>query len=156
MTVDPKNALTIVRMLNAPREKVWRACSAPEALVQWWGMPTAANMPTCKIEFRVGGAMLCEIEPSDGTRLWFKWIYREIVEGERLVLEQHYSDANGRELDSPERPASTVTLRLEDMDGKTKLTIVHAGMASHLYPVEAYKAGWSQSLDRLADCLARL
>jgi uncharacterized protein YndB with AHSA1/START domain len=37
----PKNELTIIRMLDAPREKVWRACREPEALKQWWGLPSA-------------------------------------------------------------------------------------------------------------------
>ncbi|HJW41931.1 MAG TPA: SRPBCC domain-containing protein [Rhizomicrobium sp.] len=154
MTTDLKNELTIVRILNAPRDKVWQACSEPGALSQWWGQPTAATMPTCKVDFRIGGSLLCEIEPPDGKRLWFKWTYREIVAGEKLVLEQHSSDESGRDFDSPDRPASTVTLRLEDMSGKTKLTVVHAGMASEVYTVEMFTAGWSQSLDRLVDSLA--
>ena len=151
---DWKNELTIVRVLDAPRGKVWRACTEAAALKQWWGMPTGATMHTCKVEFRVGGAMLCEIEPPDGARLWFKWTYRDIVEGERLVLEQHFSDANGRELDSVERPASVVRLSLQEMAGKTKLTIIHTGMASEKYRVENFNEGWSQSLHRLQEHLA--
>jgi uncharacterized protein YndB with AHSA1/START domain len=146
---DVKNELTIVRLLDAPRAKVWRALREVDALKQWWGLPKGATMPTCKLDFRIGGSMLCEIEPSNGERIWFVWIYREIVDGERLVLEQHASDADGRELDTPDRPASLVTVTLEDADGKTRLTVTHAGMASAKYRVEDFKAGWSQSLDRL-------
>ena len=149
MTTALKNELTIVRVLDAPRAKVWRACRDVEALKEWWGLPSDAAMPTCKVDFRLGGSMLCEIK-HEGSPIWFKWIYREIVEGEKLVLEQHFSDKNGNELDSIDRPVSTITLRLEDMNGKTKLTVVHAGMASQKYPVEDYKEGWSQSLDRFA------
>jgi len=151
--VDVKNELTIVRMLDAPRAKVWRACREPEALKQWWGLPTGAMMHTCKVDFRVGGSKLCEIEPPNGEILWFMWVYREIVEGERLVLEQHASDASGRELDTPDRPASLVTLSLEDANGKTKLTVTHAGMASGKYRVEDFKEGWSRSLYRLQEHL---
>ncbi|MGN6149061.1 MAG: SRPBCC family protein [Rhizomicrobium sp.] len=150
-----ENELTIVRMLDAPRAKVWRACSEAQALRQWWGMPTGATMHTCKLEFRVGGAMLCEIEPPGGARLWFKWTYRDIVEGERLVLEQHFSDAGGRELDSVDRPASMVKLTLEEANGQTKMTIIHTGMASKKYRVEDFKEGWSQSLRRLQEHLAK-
>lgn len=149
-----KNELTIVRMLDASREKVWRACRDPAALRQWWGLPRGATMHTCNVDFRVGGAMLCEIEPTGGARLWFKWIYRDIVEGERLVLEQHASDAEGRERDSVERPASLVTLSLEDADDRTKLTVIHAGMASEKHRVEDFREGWSQSLHRLIEQLA--
>jgi uncharacterized protein YndB with AHSA1/START domain len=154
MNTATKNELTIVRVLNAPREKVWRACSEPEALRQWW-VPADATMPTCKVDFRVGGALHVKVRRGDGAEIWFKCNYREIVERERLVMEQHLSDEDGRELDSPARPASTITLRFEDMNGKTKLTVVHAGMASDEYPIEMFKEGWSQSLDRLADSLAR-
>ena len=149
MNTDAKNALTIVRILATPREKVWRALREREALQQWWGMPTDATMPSCKVDFRVGGSLHCEIAMPGRPNLWFKWIYREIVDGERLVMEQHYSDATGRELDSSERPVSTITLLLEDMNAKTKLTITQVGMASHVHRVEDYQEGWSQSLDRL-------
>jgi uncharacterized protein YndB with AHSA1/START domain len=155
MSADWKNELTIVRVLDAPRDKVWRACSEPRALQQWWGLPTDATMPACAVDFRVGGSMLCRIERPGDTVLWFKWTYREIVPGERLVMEQHFSDESGADRDSAERPASTVTLLFEDMGGKTKLTVTHLGMASEVHHVEHFKAGWSESLDRLVASLAR-
>ena len=149
----PENEVTLVRLLNAPRDKVWRALAEPEALQQWWGLPHDASMPICNVDFRVGGVLHCRIIHR-GSEIWFKWIYREIVEGERLVLEQHLSDAAGREWDSPDRPVSTITMRLEDSGGKTKLTVRHAGMASEKYPAEMFEEGWSDSLARLAAYLA--
>jgi uncharacterized protein YndB with AHSA1/START domain len=154
MTAELKDELTIVRVLNAPREKVWRAFSQQEALMQWWGQPKDATMPFCKVDFRVGGSLNFTVQQADGTLHWVKCIYREIVEGEKLVLEQHISDESGSQLDPPGWPASTITLLLEDMSGKTKLTVTHAGMASEAHPVEQFKEGWSQSLDRLADSLS--
>ncbi len=153
MNTATKNELTIVRILNAPREKVWRACSEPEALTQWWGMPADATMPTCRVDFRVGGALLFEVERGNGFRIWFKCVYKEIVTGEKLVMEQHLSDANGNELDSPERPASTITLRFESLATKTKLTVVHTGAASQAFPIELFRQGWGESLDRLVGSL---
>ena len=149
----PKNEVTLVRLLNAPRDKVWRAFREAEALKSWWGLPHDASMPTCNIDFRVGGVLHCQIIHR-GSEIWFKWIYREIVEGERLVLEQHLSDAAGREWDSPDRPVSTITMLLEDSGGKTRLTVTHAGMASEKYPAEMFEEGWSESLGRLAGTLA--
>jgi uncharacterized protein YndB with AHSA1/START domain len=112
-------------------------------------------MPVCKVDFRVGGTLLFKVALPDGAIFWFKTIYREIVAGEWLVLEQHFSDETGAELDSTDRPTSTITLRLEDANGKTKLTVTQAGMASELHAVEDFEAGWSQSLDRLVASLAR-
>lgn len=149
----PKNELTIVRLLEAPREKVWRACSEPEALKQWWGLPNDAAMPSCTVDFRVGGVLHCRIIHR-GAEIWFKWIYREIVDGQKLVLEQHLSDKDGNEWDSADRPVSTVTMTFEDEGGKTRLTVRHAGMASEKYPAWMFEQGWSESLDRLAASLS--
>jgi uncharacterized protein YndB with AHSA1/START domain len=154
MSTVAKNEVTLVRILDAPREKVWRAFREAEALREWWGLPRSADMTACKIDFRVGGSLHCGIVMTGRPEIWFKWIYREIAEGERLVMEQHHSDAAGRELDSVERPASIITLVFEAMGAKTKLTVTHAGMASETYPAQMYEQGWSESLERLAGCLA--
>jgi uncharacterized protein YndB with AHSA1/START domain len=153
MTADPNNELTIIRVLDAPRETVWRAMREVEALRQWWGMPNGAVMPFCEVDFRVGGTLHFGTERGGRPRIWFICRYREIVEGERLVMEQHRSDESGRELDSPEWPASTIALRLEDVDSKTRLTVVHSGMASGRATVDDYRQGWSETLDRLAGVL---
>ena len=154
MSTARKNEVTLIRVLDAPREKVWRAFRDAEALREWWGLPRSAAMTACQIDFRVGGTLHCGIAMPGRPEIWFKWIYREIAEGERLVMEQHFSDAAGRELDSAERPASTITLVFEAMGAKTKLTVTHADMASQTYPAEMYEQGWSESLDRLAGSLA--
>lgn len=153
MDIDSKNELTIVRVLDAPLENVWRACIEPEALRQWWGLPEGATMPVCNVDFRVGGAVHFECEHR-GAHIWFTCVYREIVDGEKLVLEQHKSDRTGRELDSADWPASLITLRFEQLAGKTKLTVTHTGMASASNAVDDFKAGWSQSLDRLRGMLS--
>jgi uncharacterized protein YndB with AHSA1/START domain len=155
MTAQAKNQLTIVRVFDAPREKVWRACREREALRQWWGQPKDATMPFCSVDFRVGGSLHFEARQVDGTGVWVKCIYREIIEGEKLVMEQHMSDESGTQRDSADWPASLITLRFEDVNGRTKLTITHAEMASAAHPIEQYGQGWSQSLDRLADSLSR-
>ena len=154
MTADTNDELTIIRVFDAPRDQVWRACHETEALKQWWGMPEGAVMPFCEVHFRVGGALHFGTQRAGRPLIWFKCIYREIVAGERLVLEQHLSDKQGNERDSLEWPASTITLRLEDMDGKTRLTVTHAGMASPRATIDDYRQGWSETLDRLSDCLA--
>jgi hypothetical protein len=82
-------------------------------------------------------------------------IFREIVEGEKLVLEQHLSDEDANEHDSVEWPASMITLCLEDEGEKTRLTVLHTGMASPRATLDDYRQGWSESLDRLEGSLTR-
>ena len=154
MTTDPNNELTIVRILNAPREAVWRACSDVEALKQWWGLPDDAVMLACTVDFRVGGALQIGVRQPGKPPIWFRSIYREIVEGETVVMVQHLSDEAGSLLETPDWRPSTITLRLEAMDGKTKLTVVHAGMVSAIATLQNFRDGWSESLGRLEGALA--
>ena len=156
MTTDPDNRLTIVHVLGAPREAVWRACREPAALKQWWGMPLGCEMLACTVDFRVGGVKHYATQRPGRPIAWFLCRYLEIVPGERLVMTQHRSDENGAQLDSAERPASTITLGLEDLDGLTSLTVVHTGMASALATVDDYRHGWSETLYRLSVCLTQL
>ena len=52
-----KNAdvnFVITRVFNAPREKVWRAWTEREQLMQWFG-PKGFTMPVAHMDFRPGG-----------------------------------------------------------------------------------------------------
>lgn len=145
--------LTITRTFDASRERLWRACKEPSQLRQWWGQPKGATMPVCDVDFRVGGSFHFKVELPDGGIVWCKMIYKEIVEGKKLVLESYFSDENGTLIDTPDSPGSIITLVLEDSGGKTKLTVTHGGMSTEVHTVEQYKEGWDQSLDRLAASL---
>jgi uncharacterized protein YndB with AHSA1/START domain len=149
-----KNELTMVQVLDARLERVWQACRNPEMLREWWGMPHGVTMPVCTLEFRVGGELHFATQRPGNQPMWFKCIYRKIEERKQLVLEQHRSDESGAERDSPEWPASTITLQFEDVNGKTRLKVVHVGMASERASVEDYRQGWSETLGRLAACLS--
>jgi uncharacterized protein YndB with AHSA1/START domain len=155
MSTDFENALTIVRVLDAPREKVWRACREPEALRHWWGLPNGATMVACTVDFRVRGALHFAVTHPDFGTLWFKCDYTEIVDGAYFAMVQHFSDEAGHKLDSAARPACTITIRLEDFDGKTKLTATQKDMASDVHTVDNYRQGWSESLDNLARSLSQ-
>lgn len=145
--------LTIARIFDAPRKRVWRACREPAELQKWWGQPKDATMPVCEIDFRVGGSFHFKVEIPDGGVVWVKAIYKEIVDEEKLVLEDYFSDENGSLLNTPDFEVSTITLVFEDVGEKTKLTVTHKGIGSQMHTIDQYQEGWSQSLDRLADSL---
>lgn len=152
-----ENKLVIERIVKAPRGKVWSACSDRAQLQQWWGQPKGATMPICELDFRVGGVLYFKVVLPGGEAIWGKSIYKEIVEGERIVMEDHYSNEQGDMIDSAELPASTITLTLEDVEGGgeiTKLTIVHEGIGIGIHTIEQYKEGWAQVLDRLEETLS--
>jgi len=151
--------LVITRVLDAPRELVFKAWSEPEHLVRWWG-PKGFTTPHCTIDFRVGGAWhLCMRSP-EGRDYWCKGVYREIVAPELIVTTDCFADEAGNLVPptdygmGPEVPAEMLlTVRLADEAGKTRLTVQQSLPLSLARSIGAVD-GWNQSLDRLAAALA--
>ncbi|HET7564977.1 MAG TPA: SRPBCC domain-containing protein, partial [Gemmatimonadaceae bacterium] len=69
------------------------------------------------------------------------------------------SDAHGNIVDSPPGLAgySLITATFAEHDGRTTVTIVHAGVEQASTANQTnYQLGWGESLDRLAERLAAI
>ncbi|MGO0062901.1 SRPBCC domain-containing protein [Brevibacillus fluminis] len=117
--------LTLERVFRAPRELVFKAFSEAEHLKNWWG-PRGWTLTVCNIDFRPGGVwhycMKC-IDKNQGDfygfESWGKGVYQEIVENEKIVYVDYFSDAEGNEAEG--MPSSHITLIFEEYEGNTKL-----------------------------------
>lgn len=124
-SVENDRILVLERVFDAPRELVFKMFSEAEHLRHWWG-PKGWEIPVCNVDFRPGGVwhycMKCA-DPNQGQfygmESWGKGIYKEIVEGEKIVYTDYFSDAEGAINES--MPATEVTLAFVELDGKTKL-----------------------------------
>ena len=86
--------LIIMRIFDAPRELVWKACTEAERIKRWWG-PEHFTAPTIENDFRVGGAYLfCMCSP-EGEEYWTTGVFREIVPIERIVYTDAFADDHG-------------------------------------------------------------
>jgi uncharacterized protein YndB with AHSA1/START domain len=156
-----QNDLVLTRIFDAPRERVWKAWTDPEQVKRWWG-PKPFTAPSCSLDLRVGGKYLFCMRSPDGQDFWTTGVYREIVEPERLVYTDSFSDEQGNvvpgsyygmEDDFPTE--LLVTVILEALDGnRTRLILRHAGMPAGNHS-EMASAGWSTSLEKLAESLVR-
>jgi uncharacterized protein YndB with AHSA1/START domain len=81
--------IEITRVYDASRELVWRAWTEPAELVQWWG-PHGWSTPleTVTMEVRPGGDFRLTSVSDEGTEMPMVGVYREVVEPERLVLDE--------------------------------------------------------------------
>lgn len=155
--VQQENELVITRVLDAPREQVWKAWTDPEQVKKWWG-PKGFTAPSIKSDLRVDGTYLYCMRSPDGQEYWSTGTYREIVPMERIVVTDSFADEEGNVVPAShygmsDFPLETqLTVTFEDHDGGTKLTIRHAGMPAGEMGQQA-EAGWNQSLDKLADSL---
>ena len=84
----------ISRVLDAPRDLVWKCFTDPERMKQWWG-PKGVKVRKSKMDLRAGGSYHYAMETPDGKVMWGKFVYREITPPERLVFINSFSDEAG-------------------------------------------------------------
>jgi uncharacterized protein YndB with AHSA1/START domain len=153
-----RTELTLTRVFDAPRQRVWQAWTEPEQVMRWWG-PEGYTSPACRIDLRVGGSYLFCMRSPEGHDYWSTGSYREIVPLERLAFTDSFADEQGNVV-----PAShygmeegftlelQVTVTFEPRDGKTTMTLRHSGFPPG--PVAAMTtAGWNESFDKLAEAI---
>jgi len=150
-----RDAVMIERSFDAPVDLIWQMWTVPEHFAAWYG-PDGATIPVAKMDVRVGGTRLVSMEmqtPDGPMQMWFTGEYREVVENERLVYTESMSDENGNvmtasDMNMPkEHPTATeVRVELEDVGGRTKMVMTHAGIPAD----SPGAAGWTMALDKLA------
>ena len=142
-----ENGFRVTRVFDAPRDRVWREWTEPEAFADWFG-GTEAEVPVASVsmDLRPGGTwratMFCGPERRE---IRWRGDYREVVPPERLVFT--ISDRPGEEFE-------LVTVLLTELDGgRTEMLLQQRGRMTP----EAYERagqGWSGFFDRMAERLA--
>jgi len=149
-----KDAIVIERVFDAPIDLIWAMWTDPEHFKAWYG-PMGFTVPVTEMDLRVGGKRLVCMASPDGTmKMWTVGEFTEIAPPSRLVYTESPADENGNPVSPsamglPEGyPATTtVTVLLEDIGGRTRMMMTHAGM-----PAESGAGGgWNQAFDKLAD-----
>lgn len=151
-------SLTITRVFDAPRQRVWEAWTQPQRLMRWWS-PKGWTCPVSKIDLRPGGGYLNCMRSPEGKDYWSKGVYREIDEPQRIVCTDSFADENGNPVSpqeygmSPDWPAEAlIEATFTDHDGKTELTVQHS-LIKPGDEREMCRQGWNECLDKLADYL---
>lgn len=155
------STVVIERVFEAPVEKVWQAWTDPEWVKKWWG-PKDFTAPVAQIDFRVGGKYLYAMHGPAGSQ-WDKDMYsggtyKEIMPLKKIVVADSFMDKDGNVISGAEYgmpmdfpSEQLLTTMFEDKGGKTKLTLRHEGFPKG--QDLGAKAGWNESLDKLADSL---
>jgi len=146
--------VVVTRIFDAPRARVFQAWADPKQLARWWG-PRAWTNPVCEVDLRPGGAMKIvmrgRVSPSESQEGDYPMtaVIREVVEPERIVF---VSRVAGLEVHQ------TVTFAEHSGGGKTLLTLrarVLSATPQMAGAVAGMEEGWTQSLAKLADHLAK-
>ena len=150
-TPDAQGGITVTRIFDAPRERVWREWVEPERFADWFG-GTESEIPLSSVsmDVRAGGSwrltMFAGPAPAESGRREIHWRgeYREVVEPERLVFTV---------ADRPGDPYELVIVVLTDLgDGRTEMLFQQRGHLS-AGQYKRTEQGWSGFFDRIAERL---
>jgi uncharacterized protein YndB with AHSA1/START domain len=163
-SVAPVRPFVISREFNAPRELVWKAWTEPEHMKQWWG-PKGAVVGYIKMDLRVGGTHHYCMRFAE-QEIWGLQYYREIIERERMVFVNSFSDEHGGTTRHPMSPAWPLelltTVTFKEHNGRTTVTIEWIPINATAAEIQTFdegrasmNQGWGGTLDQLADYMAR-
>jgi uncharacterized protein YndB with AHSA1/START domain len=141
-----ETTLRLTRTFAAPREKVFRAWTEPQALKKWWG-PHGYETPSAEVDLRVGGRYRFGMRKlPDGEIFYLSGVYREVSPPERLVYTWLWER---QDVDFGE---TLVTVEFLDRGGETEVVLTH-----ELFPNaeerDRHNQGWNSTLDRLGAVL---
>lgn len=146
--------LVLTRLIDAPREALFRAWTEPALLKQWFA-PLPYTTPVAELDVRPGGSSLVVMRDPDGHDFPNRGVYLEVVPNERLVVTDAYVTA----WEPSEKPFMTVILTFEDEGGRTRYTarVRHWTVADReAHETMGFHAGWGRCADQLAALVAKL
>lgn len=157
----------ISRVVDAPRDRVWKSWTEAERLKQWWG-PKGFKVHTCKVDLRPGGSFHYGMTMPGGGDMWGRFSYREVEAPKRLVFTDSFSDPQGgvtRHPGAETWPLHMLTIVTfeEQAGGKTKVT-VHWEPAEGSSEIErktfdesrgSMNQGWTGTFEQFAAYLSK-
>lgn len=144
MNEQQEPGVSITRVFEAPRERVWREWVEPEAFADWFGgAESEVPIDTVEMDVREGGSWKATMFAGpERRRSDWKGEYVEIAEPERLVLTM--TDV----ADAPE--LALITVVLTDLgDGRTEMLMEQSGPDMTPEQFERAKQGWGGFFDRM-------
>ena len=155
----------ISRVLDAPRDRVWKVFTQVEHMKQWWG-PKGFTVTHAKMDLRPGGTYHYALKSPDGATMWGKFVFREIAPPEKLVFMSSFSDEAGGVTRHPMAPTwpllMLTTFGFEDLGDKTRFTVRWSPYNATEEERQAFETGrpsmtqgWTGTLDQLAAYLQK-
>ena len=112
-----EHELVLTRLIDAPREKLFRCWTEPELIKRWFA-PAPVTTPIAEVDLRVGGRNLVVMRLPDGQEIRCPGTYLEIVPGRKLV----FTDAYTGDWEPSGKPFMTAIITFDEEDGKTRYT----------------------------------
>lgn len=149
-----EHELVLTRLIDVPREKLYRCWTEPELIKQWFA-PKPFTTPVVETDVRPGGSTLIVMRTPDGNDMPIRGVYLEFVPNEKLVFTDAFTEA----WIPSAKPFMTGILTFEDEDGKTRYTARVAHWTKEdkeLHEKMGFHQGWGICTDQLTALAATL
>ncbi|EMO05493.1 hypothetical protein LEP1GSC116_3089 [Leptospira interrogans serovar Icterohaemorrhagiae str. Verdun HP] len=150
--LDPKLDLVLERIIDVPRELVWKVWTTPEHLKPWF-CPSPWKTIDCEIDLRPGGIFRTTMQSPAGENFPNLGCYLEVIPNERLV----WTDAlqpGFRPSPDPNHPfgffTAIVTMETHGTGTKYRATAIHGNETNRKKHEDmGFHEGWGTALDQL-------
>jgi len=160
---NPQLDLRFTRVVDVPKELIWRAWTEPELLKPWF-CPLPWKAMDCEIDLRPGGIFRTTMQSPEGREFPNTGCYLEVIPDKRLVWTNALLSGFRPALATPTCGADDVSftftaiIELADHAGGTSYTatVIHAdetGCKTHA--AMGFEAGWGAALDQLVAMIKR-
>lgn len=155
--------LRFTRIVDVPKELVWRAWTEPELLKPWF-CPAPWKTTDCEIDLRPGGIFRTTMQSPEGKEFPGTGCYLEIIPNEKLVWTNallpgfrpgFVTSTCGTD---DEGFMFTAMIELADHPEGTRYTatVIHAdGIGCKKHAAMGFEAGWGVALDQLVAMVKR-
>ena len=118
LTFPSDTQILITREFAAPKHLVYKAVTTPELVKKWWNAKRG-EVTVAEIDLREGGKWRYVMVADGGMEVAFHGEYKEIVPNERIVSTEAFEG-----IPDPDANATTNTMTLTEVDGRTTLTVL--------------------------------
>ncbi len=147
--------LVLQRVIDLPRETLWRCWTEPGLLKQWF-CPRPWGVARAELDVRAGGSCHITMLSPEGEEFPNPGVYLEVIPHERLV----FTDAYTRAWEPSAKPFMTGVISFEDLgNGRTSYTATakHWNAEDKKQHEEmGFHEGWGKATDQLTELAASL
>lgn len=136
-----KPALSLRRHYPVAPEKVWRAWTDPQALMQWFGPAGPQAVSVADVDVRVGGRYRLVFGGPQGNDHEAAGVYKEVVPNRKLVFSWCWPRT------TPDR-VSQITILLSAQGGGTDMEFRHEQFFDEAAR-DGHLRGWTGTFDKL-------
>lgn len=150
-TAAEQHLLSITRLIDAPREAVWRAWT--DHLAEWW-CPRPWTVEIVEQDLRAGGRSAMILRGPNGEEAPQEGVFLEVVPLERVVFTDAFTAGW-----IPAGPFIVGVLAFADEDGKTRYTASArhwTAEAKAQHEAMGFVQGWTTVAEQLEEVAKRI